>query len=440
MIPHDLLASRRGRTLVAAGIALLFLALRLALLFAREPFFDELFTRWIAAKSFAGILEALRHDSGPPLYYFVAHLIRSITLLRFFSLLCATAAFLLVLRRNLAAAALLAVYPPAVLLAVDARSYAMAALLLTIAVLAIDADRPLLATVALVLACYTHYYAVLFLPLLLVRRWFLSFALACALFVPGLLLALRQPREATAWLAESHFDSLINVSFAGNYAEALFAPAPPWLVVVALLVLVVACSPSSALRAPSPRIGGEKALEEPSPRVRGFAAAVLIPIAGAIAFGLFGRPIYFPMRFESVIAAPLVLWTAFSLERWQPAVRRILFAALMLIGLVVTWRGIIDHVRRALDPFRAAALVAARQPGPLVASGYAWLEVASTGREVIAWPPEQAKHPGWRARAQEGTLPAGTFIWVGEVGAPELRHRKVRPIFVDRGVAVLRVD
>jgi hypothetical protein len=416
-VSADLLASRRGRLLVGAGLTVLFLALRLALLFAREPFFDELFTRWIAAKSFAGILEALRHDSGPPLYYFVAHLLRSITLLRFFSLACATAAFVLVLRRNVAAAALLAVYPPAVLLAVDARAYAMAALLITIAVLAIDRDRPLLATVALVLACYTHYYAVLFLPLLLVRRWFLSFALACALFVPGLVLALKQPREATAWLAGSHLDPLLNVSFAGNYAEALFAPAPAWLIGVALLVLAVACARSFR-----------------------FAPAVLISIAGAIAFGLAGRPIYFPMRFESVIAAPLVLWAAFSLERWQPAVRRVLLAALMLIGLVVTWRGIIDHSERPLDPFRAAALVAAKQPGPLVAGGYAWLEVASTGREVIAFPPEQAIHPGWRARAEEGLLPAGTFVWVGEASAPGLKHRRVRPIFIDRGVAVLRVD
>src|SRR5438045_3967519 len=52
-------------------IALVFLALRIALLIAREPFFDELFTVWISGKSFAGIVHALMNDSGPPLYYFV---------------------------------------------------------------------------------------------------------------------------------------------------------------------------------------------------------------------------------------------------------------------------------------------------------------------------------------------------------------------------------
>lgn len=414
----DLLASRRGRAAVAAAATILFLALRLALLFAREPFFDELYTRWIAAKSFGGILEALRHDSGPPLYYFVAHLLRSITALRFFSLACATASFLLILRTRVDAAVLLAVYPPAVLLAVDARSYAMAALFITVAVLAIDRDRPLLATIALVLAAYTHYYAVLFLPLLLVRRWFLSFVAACVIFAPGLWLAMHQPREATAWLASSPLDPLMNVSFAGNYAEALFAPAPWWLIAVALVVLIAACARSWR-----------------------FAPAVLIPMAAVMLLG-----VYFPMRFESVIAPPLMLWAGFSLERWKPAVRRVLFASLMLIGLVVSWRGIVDHLRRPLDPYRTAALFAARRPEPLVASGYAWLEVASTGRQVIALPPEQAEHPGWRTRAGRGSkLPDGTFVWVGEASAPELRairdqQRKVRPLFLDRGVVVLLVD
>ena len=52
-------------------IVALFLAARIPLLFVRQPFFDELFTHWIAAKSFGGILEALRFDSGPPLYWMV---------------------------------------------------------------------------------------------------------------------------------------------------------------------------------------------------------------------------------------------------------------------------------------------------------------------------------------------------------------------------------
>src|SRR5436190_1757118 len=56
-------------------LTLLFLAPRLALLFTRQPFFDELYTRWIGAKSFGGIVAALHYDSGPPLYYFLVHLL-----------------------------------------------------------------------------------------------------------------------------------------------------------------------------------------------------------------------------------------------------------------------------------------------------------------------------------------------------------------------------
>src|SRR5258708_33304644 len=79
-------------------IAIFFLALRVPLLVTREPFFDELFTRWIAGKSFAGILAALRLDSGPPLYYFVVHAIGdpSIVATRVLSLSCAAGSIVLI--------------------------------------------------------------------------------------------------------------------------------------------------------------------------------------------------------------------------------------------------------------------------------------------------------------------------------------------------------
>src|SRR5216684_7263597 len=66
------------------------------------------------------------------------------------------------------AAILLAVFPPAALFAVDARAYAMCAMFVTIAVLAIDGDRPVVAALALVAAAYSHYYGVLFFPILLI--------------------------------------------------------------------------------------------------------------------------------------------------------------------------------------------------------------------------------------------------------------------------------
>ncbi|HET7710524.1 MAG TPA: hypothetical protein VFL80_01205, partial [Thermoanaerobaculia bacterium] len=189
-----------GRLLV---IALAFLVIRLALLLARDPFFDELFTLWMARQPFTSIVPNLLHDSGPPLYYFLARF-DSIAALRVLSLLFATVQFALIYRRSWVAGALLAVYPPAALFAVDARAYALCALLITIGVLMLD--RPYTAAVAFALAAYTHYYGVLFFPLLLLSgnpkskiQNPKSFLLAAALFVPGFVLVSRQPREAFAW-------------------------------------------------------------------------------------------------------------------------------------------------------------------------------------------------------------------------------------------------
>src|SRR5258706_8960966 len=153
-------------------IFLLFAAARIPLLIVRAPFFDELFTRWISAKPFTEIVSALRLDSGPPLYYFVVRLIGdpSVTVTRVLSLVCAAISLILILRStNTMAALLFAVFPPAILFAADARAYAMCAMFVTIAVLAIDDDRPFAAALALVAAAYSHYYAVLLFPMLLLK-------------------------------------------------------------------------------------------------------------------------------------------------------------------------------------------------------------------------------------------------------------------------------
>jgi hypothetical protein len=83
----------------AAIIVLVFLSLRIALLAARDPFFDELFTVWISAKPFAGILHALRSDSGPPLYYFIVHALalKSVIADRVLSLVFASASLFFVM-------------------------------------------------------------------------------------------------------------------------------------------------------------------------------------------------------------------------------------------------------------------------------------------------------------------------------------------------------
>jgi len=401
------------------------------------------------------------------------------------SLGCATVAFALVLRRSLLAAALLAVYPAAVLLSVDARAYAMCAMFVTIGVLLLmpgdgppvtsesessshsfsslapDADdgnarslaqpppernterrtqnsecrRGLFfksafsvlhsefawevgAALAFVAAAYTHYYGLLFFPLLLLRgrRGIAGFALAAVLAVPTVWLALHQPAEALAWNSFPPLYAIANASFAGVYSDGLFASPPVVLAVVAFILLVPAVARSWR-----------------------FAPAVLLPITGTLLLAAFGRSIYFPLRFESVIAAPLMLWIAASLERWPR--RRELTVALMTIGVLVVTFGIADHWRRPpSEVVRALALVGEHVAPqvPIVANSYAFLEAHDLlGDRVIPLPPDQAQHPGWwkpmpdAALAQAiRALPAGGFVWIGPERAPELvfirRARHVR--------------
>src|SRR5205814_5845548 len=116
----------------AALLALLFLAVRVILLFVRPPFFDELYTLWMAGEPLSSIVPHLLHDSGPPLYCFVARF-TSVDAVRWMSLAFATIAFALLLRRRwYAAAALLAVFPPAVYYATEARAYALCGLFVAI--------------------------------------------------------------------------------------------------------------------------------------------------------------------------------------------------------------------------------------------------------------------------------------------------------------------
>jgi hypothetical protein len=394
-----------------ALIVLLFAAGSIPLLIVRAPFFDELFTRWISAKPFTGIVAALRFDSGPPLYYFLVRLIGdpSVTAIRILSLLLTAISLVLILRRrNLTAALLLAVFPPAILFAADARAYAMCAMFVTIAVLLIDDERPFAAALALVAAAYSHYYGVLFFPILFVggydrRRWY-ALAIAVVLFIPGLLLALHQPIEARAWMKVA-------------WPDVLFVR-PPIAIAIAGAIAVAM-----------------------SIRVNRYALMVLIPLILAIVLR-----VYVPMRLEAVIAAPLALWVAESLKtnRFRVA----LTAAMVAVCVLWTTLGILDHASRPPEPYQQAATwVAGNIPAndTVVATGYLYLETMMSGHtRVAAFPPEQAMHPGWRALPQAGLhSPAGAFFWIGERGAPELgvirRDRRIiEPRFInDRAMVAL---
>jgi hypothetical protein len=466
------------RAIAVLGVALLFLSTRLALLLTRAPFYDELFTRWIVTRPWGGLLPALRLDSGPPLYYQLVRLLSSpgnaVIAGRMISLVASALTLLVLaltgrsmmrngvvtLRRSrseghagrigarpggLIAAILFAAFPAAVFASCDARSYALCAMFIALSIAALDrwcgqaesanppGSAPLLfAVICLVLAAYSHDYGVLFFPIPFVVSLFsrrrrsllqgLAASAACGLlFIPGFLLAMAQPRAAIDWMqAGSPGAPFAGLAFAARFPSALLwsPPAPLILLASALLALAIVRTGAS-----------ERALR--------FATITLLPIAIVVLFGALRRPVYFPLRFDSIIAVPLVLWLEATLDAWSRPARWILTAGMVAIGVLVIAAGAIDHAGRRPDPYRAAALWARRSIDPrvtIVSSGYAWLEVWSARGDawkpqLVAFPAEQADHPGWRANASRGALAfqrdrilrtSGDLVWIGERG-PELR-------------------
>lgn len=420
---------QRDERVVALVAALLFLALRAGIAYARDPFFDELFTVWLARRPFSAILPALLHDSGPPLFYFLAR-IPSVMGERALAVLIAAIPMGLLLReKRWVAALLLAVHPAAALFAATARPYAMCGALLAVGILLLERERVGGAAVAFVAAAYTHFAGAFFLPLLLLghaplRRRLAACVLAGIAFLPALWLATTQPRAATAWMAPPDLEQMI--SALAFLSDDPVAPLAVTLLAFALTAVAVS-------------------------RSRRHAPYVLIPLAAAIGLS-FLRPAFYPIRFASLIAFPLVLWMEDSLARWGRVVRAVLLASLVSLGFGAIVLGIITHLRLPLADYRQAALVLRHQLPPdvtVVATGYLYLEsVTQLGdRRVQAFPPEQAVHPGWRvlpsAHHDAATLPKSAFVWIGERQAPELealRGRGVVVLFENERALILRVD
>ncbi len=461
--------SRGARLGAVAAIVALFAALRLLHLVWRPPFFDELFTVWIASLHPGEFAAALASDSGPPLYYLAVHLLTighaSVTAARLvsFAAACGLLAAILVTKRlgraALVAALLLALFAPHVHFSVEGRAYALAGTLAGAGCLALAEwaaggrrSRLALGTALLVGAAAAHYYGVLFfaIPFALgllarTRRAIVEGTAASAaagvVFIPGFILASRQPPESIAWMrlvghAPAPLEPLRQLAFVADYPPVFIAPPPEWVPIVALAATLLIVVPG--LR---------------SAEARRWGVITLVPVVLAVAFGLAGASVYFPVRFEAVLAAPFACWLAVSLlamrNVWLRSAATILLVAL---GLVASYTGIMTSLARRPDAWREAATFVRRTvPAsmPIVASGYGYLEVL--GQRDAAWYPRVRgfpagieTHPGWvdaAAREPEpGTLPAVPFVWVGQRHSPE--HRALargfglRPLMVGRGMIV----
>lgn len=442
---------------VAAGaaITLLFAGVRGALLIIREPFFDELYTLWISARPLGEQWSALLHDSGPPLYY---ALVRAITLghpalteVRLISMAAAAALLaILFLARSLGparwiAALLLAVFPAHVYFSTEARAYALAALFAGIAALAIDAwlrssrrAALALAVAAMLAAAWCHYYGVLLFPVPLVaaavarrKRAALDGLVAGAIaglgFLPGFWLALQQPPEARYWISLrepfSPWEPLLHLSWAAPYPGVFIIPPPLAIQIFANALTVIAV------------VAGFR-----QERARIWGAITLTPVALAMLFSAAGAAVYFPTRFEAVIAAPLAVWVALSLGAMhERRVRGIVLVCLLVVGAVSSYYAFMTAAAKPRDGRREAALLVRRSVPPtvpIVASGYAYLELsAQRGEEwpasVIPFPASLGEHPGWAGAADKSTLaqeplPKWHFVWVGEWESDERKALEKR--------------
>ena len=461
------------RLLTAVAVVALFFALRVPLLAAREPFFDELATVWVAEQPLARMFAWLPVNSESPFWVLAVRawellLGLDVTGARLMALACGTAALALCFRDPRAALAL-AAFPAHVFFSTEARPYALTALLVGIGAVTLfcwtqGGGVGWLAggTLALLLAAYTHGYGALFLPLPFIASFsgapasrrlarerpapaaagrrrasrrdggvphgFVASAVAGLLFLPGFRLAQVQPAGAIEWMQLHTFgerlllvaQSLLQLGFAAEY-EPIFLLTPPLLLRLASAAVVALVVVAGVRR---------------SAEARFFAAFVAVPLAAVVVFALAGKTWYFPTRFESILAVPFALLLGSGLAALPRKQSLAALGALVALGTFVAWRSAGHHAARPLDPYRHIARFAATAPAgqPLVASRYAYLEVwyAVRPRPVIAFPSELAMHPGWSVDAGNGVLEAEAerlpprFVWIGPGPAREaqvLRRR-----------------
>jgi uncharacterized membrane protein len=346
---------RPGETAAALAVVAAALLLRCWHIASWPLWLDESWSRWMTEQSWAGLRDAaIGYDTHPPFYYF---LLKAWTLivpatpagLRALSVLAgllmlplawACAGRIEALRRAAwgrgLAAALVAVSPPLIVAAAQARPYALFALAFALALWAALAltgrdeskegggsPHARLASWALYLAgleatFWLHSLGVLFAAALAgglflalaaggrLRRDLILFlavhAAALLAWLPGLLILLEQRRNwsASSWL---HFS---------------FADVPPGLAsglavpgMTAVLILILAALGANAL------------LARPSGRPAGILllSAALLPAAATVALSILSSPVFLPRTLVPSVLPVLLLAAAGLLAIGRKAIR-----------------------------------------------------------------------------------------------------------------------
>jgi hypothetical protein len=378
----------------------------------RPAWFDETFTLWISRQPPARLLESLRLDSGPPLFYLLEKpfavlegALGPAPTARLLPYLAAAALFALAAVRRFSAGRafpwLLAACPLLAFYSAEARAYALLAALSLALFLATARARPGRASSAAAAAAtaallYTHYLGVLVvagsMALCLLRgrrRRLWPQAAGAALFLPWLPVLLRQPRAAVAWnstpLAESLGQSLAHLGFWGPPPPYFgsWQPPAPWVGMALGAIL----------------LGGTVAAARRRTAIQDALFFALLPLAAAAAAGPWHR-VYFPARTE-MAALPVLLWAFARAARRSRAVRAGAAAACAL-GLFAIARAAARPP--APPPYEVTAALVRRQarPGDLVVAAQAEYLPLRLSRDrgrlaadLVGVPSDVERHPGW---------------------------------------------
>ncbi len=391
-------------------------AVRVWWLLDRPLWFDEIFTLWAARQPLEGLLEALRHDSGPPAFYLLekpfVHLAEASNLdalARLPSLAAALglfgAAFALKGKlERLRFLLLLACFPLLLVYSAEARAYALVSLAsLLLFLLAVrgeqDARRLLSLTAVTALALYLHYLALFAVAALLAiaalgGRWKTVAALlaGAVLFLPWTPVLAAQPQAALAWVEEGTARTLISflsaLGGAGRVLPPLGGPLPPFL--VALGVAVAAVLTVSVIG---------RARSDAETR---YAALFVLLVLSEIVLGSLWRSIAFPGRSEMAVLA-VWLWAVCRgsqesrLARWG-------IAAASLVGMFGSFSLLAAPPAAPQATQIVAALNRVARKGDSVFAGadlYLPARLASERGELAATvrplPLSLKDHPGWFA-------------------------------------------
>jgi hypothetical protein len=412
---------RDTRRLWLLGIVVLLASAARALLLVVKPIWhDELFTLWAARQPPASLWQALRYDSGPPLFYWLekpcvwlgealgrdeaARLLPFLVILLLFagalSIKDTAARFRFVV--------LIAVSPLLLIYSAEARAYALLAAADFALFLVLFGYRPTparlsAAALLVALALWTHYLAIFFVVALAIllafrRQWpqvgaILIGILFFLLWIPVLLI---QPAQSTAWMREPVLRSVLAVlsalGGAGRIPDPLSGPLPaPMLVVGAVTgtALLIALARSAW------RVRDEASRD---------AVILTLLTIGFVLAASATRPLAFPGRSEMAVL-PIWLWAVSRASRTSRIVRGSAVAAAVVAAVSSLFLLTAPKVASSATRLVPTVARAAGEGSTVYAAGAFYLplrlaeERGALRARIKAIPASLEEHPGWFATA-----------------------------------------